>query len=690
MLTVQLAYPGEHTFARWHRPDVPLPPGPLVAFRDRCHKDYRPGGAVALRFDGALLLRRSIAADVLGAAVEAGHAVLRPVLLAKDVAGNKPKPLKEVLEDDWALVETPRRHPLDRDRLPDMCFKYPGGDAAPGPHGALVVHRPDDLGFGPGREPRSPMFRLGELPIDLFVDGDLLGVLQRAFGDALQVGRMRPNLTLLETTSTCPPFSGDKATAQAAADAFWASYAARSRVKADDALASPIYAYWLSRAADEAPADDTRAGACAHPYYALLYARDVDRQPRDDTREAASRSPDSAYEFMRDVDHGASPVTRAGMKDSYRLSDYEVDAVRIAEAWARARPTTASSSTTRSTRAPAWEVMAWGKSGGADVDLELLGVPQAFYDWDLPFQRLPEVVIEARESTGVSLRRRAPRLFGLRRSPFGWFVLRRSAVEAALAEVPGDQLVLRPVRLADKAGVLDEDFVLLDVRTEVPLDRAAAKAVWGDPAHVQGAFARSVQRFAWSPSRAPPARIFRVGEAPTCIVVDRALMTALTEATKGAVVARQDHGTAELPVFPPAWAVDDLPPVPGAEASEEAFWTLLAGQGGERERKATLESPLYAYWRARLVDREARDDTRSAAVGHPVYAALYARDVDRGPRPDTQRAAARAFVSADLYARQVSLALWPGAEKSLASGYGKSEMAALRRDLEAMRRFLAR
>jgi hypothetical protein len=690
VIAVHVVYSGETAFAPWHRPDMPLPAGPLVAFRDKRHKDYKPGSAVALQFDGALMLRRSIAADVLGPTLDAGHALLRPVRLAKDVAGNKPKPVKETLEDDWVMVETPRRHPLDRDLLPDTCFQYPAGDAAPGPHAALVVHRPDVLAFGPGREPRVPMFRLGDLPIDLFVDADLLGALQRALGDALEVGRMRPNLKILETTSTCPPFSANKTSARSAADSFWASYAAGSaKPGRNAALASPIYAYWLARAVDSAPTDDTRAGASAHPYYALLYARDVDHEGRADTREAASASPDSAYEYMRDVDHEASTVTRSGMKDSRRLPDYEVDAVRVSAVWAAAKA--AATRPAAAARGVEWEVLSWGKSGRAEVNLEFVGVPQAFYDLDLPVQVLPQVVIQARELSGGSLRKRAPKLFGLDRSPFGWFVLRRSAVAHVLAQVPVDQLTLRPVRLADAAGVIDDDFVLLDVRTEVPLDRAAATAVWSDTSHVQAAFPRAVQRFAWSPSRAPRARIFRVGEVPACIVADRELVVALTEATKGAIVALKDHNTSALAVFPPDWAVDDMPPISGTEAAETAFWALYEGKGGKRERQASLESPLHAYWLARLVDGGPRDDTRSSAVDHPLYAALYARDVDGAPRPDTRRSAERDYVSADLYAKQVTVALWPGAEKTLlAGGSSKGDLATLARGLGAMRAFLGR
>lgn len=686
VIAVHLVYPGDTAFAPWHRPDMPLPAGPLVAFRDKSHKNYKAGAAVAMQLDGAVLLRRSIAADAFGPIVEAGHALFRPVLLAKDVAGNKPKPAKEILEDDWVMVETPRRHPLDRDRLPETCFQYPAGDASAGPHAALVVQRPDELSFGAGRGPRVPVFRLGDLPIDLFVNEDLLATLQRSFGDALEVGRMRPNLKILETTSTCPPFSTSKTAARAAADAFWAAYATGTvSTGREAAVGNPIYAYWLARAVDGASKGDTRAGACAHPYYALLYARDVDCRARADTRQAASASPDSAYEFMRDVDHAASGVTRSGMKDSRRLPDYETDAVRIAAAWAGNTSADAGPATTRSTE---WEVISWGKSGRAQVDLDFVGVPQAFDDLDLPFQSLPEVPINAREFSGASLRKRAPKLLALERSPFGWFVLRRSAVERVLADLPADQLTLRRVRLVDKAGIVDDDFVLLDVRAEVPLDRGAATVVWSDPANAQASFPRAVQRFAWSASRRPKPRIFRVGEVPSCIVVDRELSNALTEATKGAVVTLQDHSTSALATFPPDWAIDDLRPVAGNEASEQAFWSLYSGQGGARERRASLDSPHYAYWLSRLVDREPRDDTRAAAVEHPLYAALYARDVDRGPRQDTRRSAEREYVSADIYAKQVTLSLWPGAEKRLrASGSSEANIATLTRDLAALRAF---
>jgi hypothetical protein len=91
------------------------------------------------------------------------------------------------------------------------------------------------------------------------------------------------------------------------------------------------------------------------------------------------------------------------------------------------------------------------------------------------------------------------------------------------------------------------------------------------------------------------------------------------------------------------------------------------------------------------VDREPRDDTRAAAVEHPLYAALYARDVDHGSRPDTRRSAERKYVSADLYAKQVTLSLWLGAGKALrAGGSSDAEIAALTRDLTALRTFLGK
>jgi hypothetical protein len=661
VLRVRLLYPGELGYASWHRPDVPFPDGPLIAYRDQAHKDYS-GGAVAMQFDGALILRRSLAQAPLGDALRAGDALFRDVVLAAPTAGNKPRKFKQALEDDWVMVETRRRFPIDRDRHPPACF-----EPADSPHAALV----EAWEIPPVREPRASMFRVGELPIDLFVDEPLFAKLQAVFGSALEEGLSSPTLTLLESQVDCPPIGPSADEARAAALAYYALYGGETSPSARAAaLKSPIYSYWLARVVDGEPRDDTRLGACAHPYYALLYARDIDRGPRDDTRRAASASGDSNFEYMRDVDRGAHATTRAAeLERGYNpAGDYELEAPRVAERWGKA---TAAGQPARAE----WQVAAWGKSGRAEVAVAVEGAPQAFYEWELSLARAPRAVLTARDPANhAGLRKRAPKIVALERSRFGDLILRRSLVEPILGDLGPDELVLHPVRLVDKAGLIDDDFVLLDVRAVVPLDRRAARATFRRPDRPSASFVLAVQSYAWSEERRPRPRIFRVGEAPRCIVVEAELLEQLSRATKKAVVALADHAGID-PSSPMSSSLDGLPEPDGDDAAEESFWTLYRGAGDAADRARVLASPHYAYWLARLVDKKPAEDTRRAACKHPFYATEYALFVDGAERPDTRAAAEGHWLTAIHYLHHVSLALWPGAERTLrAAGYGDDEL----------------
>lgn len=733
--------PGEAAFASWISPNMPLLPGPITVFRDRQHKAYDPADpaarADAIVVDGALILRRSAVEPVLAEAIARGEVALHPVVLAEPVAGAKPALGKPALETDWALLDVRARFPIPREGLSRSSFHPTGGDGAEGafdpdrPHASLVASRPDAVTF---EDPAPPfgVFRLHELPIDVFVREDLFERLNEATGGALEQGRMRPTLGVIDSTANGPPFGQTEEEAARSAAAFRDLLAGRAKKDAKElrraALASPIYGYLTARLVDRAPADDTRAAALKHPFYAAAYARDVDRGPRDDTRDAAAGSESSTFEYMRYVDRGPHERTQAAMRESYRSQDFEVEAARVAAAAKAAREaagakdgstkdgsakdgSAAAGGSEAGARKPAGKAKKGGaKDGSAPqggkaaarsfAPLVLTGPKRGEVYVTAPEAPSQELVPEVREersrvvatdikpSGPKALRKRIQDLPALGRSDMWPFLLRRSIAEEVFGGLPAGEVELREVDVRDAKGPIEADFVWVRVLQEYPLDRDASKAVYTDASKPHASLVKAVDHFAFSPGNEPPASIFRVGEMPNVVMAEEGLIASLKRAAGTGLGVKPPHGhLGMLPAFP-LWS--EGPPFAQSEEEAAASWAayreMLAGARSEALRARALANPITAYWTARHVDGEPAEDTRRGALAHPHYAALYARYVDRAGRDDTRAAAAAEAVSALFYARYVDEALTPEEEaKLLASGWGPDDVKAIHEDLRRVR-----
>jgi hypothetical protein len=697
-------------------PNIVYAGGVLRAFRERTHKSHEPatdaGQTTAMVVDGALIVRRARAAPALEDLIRAGVVVLRPVALSSAVAGARPALDKPVMDDDWALVDVVERFPIDRATLTGSCFDVSGTGAAMGaydpkrPHASLVSSRPDVLTWTAGCEPSVAAFRLHELPIDLFLREDLFGQLNAALDGALEEGRSRPTVGMLDQTTNGPPFAIDEATAEQAAAAFYRQLRGASRQgDRECALGSPIHAYLTAKLVDRAPAGDTRCGACAHPFYAAAYARDVDWGPRDDTREAAAESEASALEYMRYVDRGPHERTRATFKDSYRAQEYEIEAARVAMAMkaivAAGAPAVRPTPQERPAKGNDVESRRAGGGSRSFTPLLMKGAKRgdAYVTApDAPEQQLTPAVelggagvvaTDPKPKGARGLRRRIASLVALGGSDLAPFLLRRDIAERVLGHLPASELVLRPVSLHDDAGRVESDFVLLDVRVEAPLDRDASDAVYVDPSRPHASLVKVVRAFAFAADRAPRAAMFRVGEFPDIVMIDSDLLAALRTATANTastVKPPHDH-LPMLPVFP-LWSSGPkiLQTAEESAASAAAYHGLVRGDRDRGLRSTGLASPIYAYWIARNVDGHAGDETRAAALMHPHYAALYARWVDGAPREDTRDAAAADAASALYYAKYVDVKLTPAIEKTLLGcGWGPDDVRAIAADLERVR-----
>ncbi len=669
VIAVRIAYAEERSYWQWFKPNSPHPSGSIRAFREREHRDYDAGkgahAVVALHCRGALVVRHSLVKGVLADALTRGEIAVRPVELSQRTAGSKPA-TAGVMEDDWILVDTLVRHPVDRSALEPSMFGVPGRGTADGafdpsrPHASLVSHAPRDLSWSEGRAPHSVAFRLHELPANLYLEFSLYEMLNDALGGALEIGSAGPVLNIVDDTVALPPFAQGEAAAKRSFNALYRLLADSSRGEAASkrdqqaVLRSPIAATLLAMLVHRAPSADTRAAACQHPLYAAVYARDVDRAPRDDTRQAAAAAEASAAEYMRHVDRTMHPDIRETLVSSFRFKDYE----REASQFAAAAPVPVRSAAGTRVHVPL--MLADRKYGqvwitAADAPERKL-TPAA-----LPLARL--VVEDPKGKKGKGLRKRIAKLNALGQGWLGPLILRRSLVEPLLGPLGAEQVTLLPVALEDGIGVVDADFVLLDVRAQVPLDREAAEATYLEPGRPNTSLVTSVSRFAYGSNRAPAESLFRVAEFPNVVMIEKSLLAELRVATGNAVksVSRHDH----LPMLPaiPIWDVGSpmIQKEEGGASSAAAYWRLSraheVAEDTEALRRQALQSPIYGYWIARHVDRAAKDDTRQAALAHPYYAALYARYVDAAPRDETRAAAACDAASAWFYANYVDIGL---------------------------------
>ncbi len=714
-IIVRIVPPGSEQFKPWLSPNAGYAGGVYTAFREKAHKTYDPNNdasqAMALVVDAALVLRKSRAAPVLEDLVQSGLVALHPTVLSSAVAtGPRPALDKPILEDDWILVDVRARFPVDRARLPSWSFDTSSVGKAQGaydpnkPYASLVAAVPNGLTWSAGREPTVPIFRIHEVPVDVFVEEQLFTRLNAALDGVLEVGRMRPNLGMLDETTGGPPFRMDNEAAEQAMAALYRGLQG-SLTDGDRAqvLTSPIAAYLAAKLIDLGPADDTRRGACQHPFYAAAYARDIEQAARDDTRQAASVNEASALEYMRYVDRGPHETTRACFKMSVRQQDYELEAARAAEAArtilnaaaAPAKPEVVATgarikSKAKAANSPDFTPLLIAGSKRANVSLL---APKACNQELVPAAVRTPTDLFAKEPTPRPRRRLRARIAGLvalgSHSDLAPFVLRRDIAENVFGALSPAEVALHPVSLVDDEGAMDVEFVWVDIRAEQPLDRDASDAVYTDPSRPHASLVKAVRAFRVDPARAPSIGIFRVGEFPGIAMIRTDLLQTLRAATGNAastVKPPHDH----LPMLPmfPEWSFDDAIDQTASDAADSAaaYYALTAGKRHAGARGSALISPIYGYWVARNVDARPADDSRAAALRHPHYAALYARWVDDAPRDDTRNAASKNAASALFYAKYVDERMTVEAERVLLrSGWGPADIKAIAIELERVR-----
>jgi hypothetical protein len=257
-------------------------------------------------------------------------------------------------------------------------------------------------------------------------------------------------------------------------------------------------------------------------------------------------------------------------------------------------------------------------------------------------------------------------------------IVRKSLAEPVLRPlVTAGDVVLRTVKvlrafpskkLPTNAEVMDEDFVLVDVRARFPVDRAMLPAdAWE---------AKNPKRYAslleWVPpdtafgkGRAPRAAMFRVGEQPSLLLTERSLFTRLDRALGGAL--REGEMGPRFGMLDAFTEPRFKESAEEAEAAANAFYRMFGKKtSNPKDRALALKSPTWAYWVARLVDSAPKDDTRQAASGHPFYGYAYARDVDRGPHAVTRKAVRSEACAAREYAIHVDREVKADTRKALA------------------------
>ncbi len=252
--------------------------------------------------------------------------------------------------------------------------------------------------------------------------------------------------------------------------------------------------------------------------------------------------------------------------------------------------------------------------------------------------------------------------------------LRRTLIEPLLQKygATGD-VDLVPIVLNDELGPLECDFVWVNPKQRLPLDRDAALAEYENPQNRHGSRCVRVQELLWGPGREPRAVLFRLGEHPDVVVAREDFALDLAKVTMQGLAPhpapyRSDTKGADMDFrkgyqmhlgmndfYPYADAVA-MPETAPAEVSSRAaagYFRLYAGAGEPGDREAVLACPHYAHYLAAAVDCDANDDTGAATLRHPMYAFLYASQVDHSPRDDTRLAAAQHPLSALAYARYV-------------------------------------
>ena len=698
VLAGEVVLPGASEPSSFFHPDAPLAPGPLVVFpakmpEAKLRAAVKKATVLAAGRSSHAFVRRKLVEKLLGPSIAAGDVVLREVLVACAPPAKKLGWTKGILSEDFVYLDVRARFPADRATLPEFAFKDPRH-----PYATLLTTVPSDHTFGPGREPRAGIFRIGEGPNTLWAEASLFQKLQKALGGALEHGEASPGFGMISDAASNPPFPA-LAAAEAAANAFYRG----SPKDRKTACMSPIWAYWFARLVDGAPSDETRTAASRHPYYACAYARDVDHGPHDVTRAAAANDWCAAREYILHVERAATPATRKALmgRQDVELQAHE-NARRFDPAatqpWHAMRPPTQAATAKAKAAAAAHVLLGWGTKGVVTGNLRCAGA-RVYHPWT-PRMKAPLVFVADEYSSKGRLRKRLQthgnlaQVQALRDGEYGPFIVRRSSVSEALRGVP--EVALVPVTLRDAKGKLDDDFVLLDVRAHAPIDREASSLTYATPKAPNAGDVRLAHTLAWSRARTPPFGLFAVAELPHVVMVDEALCRVLEKATGGALhrAARPPTQAQHAAVYPPRDAVDPRGE-PAARAASDALWELVAKPAKDARLRATaLGHPLVAVHLALTIDRGPANDTRRAALGLPEAALAYAILVDRAPRTDTRRAAAARYPTAYGYIDEVDLGFHPVTKKAFDAGeeddWDAASIRAFEKELSAMRRDLGR
>jgi hypothetical protein len=266
-------------------------------------------------------------------------------------------------------------------------------------------------------------------------------------------------------------------------------------------------------------------------------------------------------------------------------------------------------------------------------------------------------------------------------------IVDRALAEKVFAPLGPAVVNLRAAPVHDKKGVVDPDYVLVELLARVPLDRAASDADYSAGGASRGLLT-TLRKATWSRARAPRVPVFRLLDRPEFVFVEASIAAAL-----GDSVVRDDFEDAEYDQWlPTGYELPGLTPVaPGddaaseAEGAEEAFWRAYAGS--MKDRAATLTHPFWALATAIAVDGRPADDTRAAASKAPILAARYAIEVDHQGHEVTRRGASTDGAAILYYAEEIDFTIAPAArELILAVGHHDEEtLAGVEADLATKR-----
>lgn len=249
-------------------------------------------------------------------------------------------------------------------------------------------------------------------------------------------------------------------------------------------------------------------------------------------------------------------------------------------------------------------------------------------------------------------------------------IVDRALAEAIFAPLGPAVVNLRAAPVSDKKGLVDPDYVLVELLARVPLDRTASDADYSAGGAARGLLT-TLRRATWSPARAPRVPVFRLLDRPEFVFVDATIAAALGDS----IVPDDFEDAAYDQWLPTGYELPGLPPVaPGddaaseAKGAEEAFWRAYAGS--KKDRAATLTHPFWALATAIALDGGPADDTRLAASKAPILAARYAIEVDHQGHEVTRRGASTDGAAILYYAEEIDFTIAPAArELILAVGH---------------------